>query len=85
VATSVGGIPEIVEDGVGGILVPPKDSAAVAEGLLTLLRDEGRRRTMGDAARERVRERFDMVAIAASIQDRYMAMLAASDSAGRGG
>lgn len=85
VGSAVEGVPEVVEDGVGGILVPPKDSAAVAEGLLTLLRDEGCRRTMGDAARERVRERFDMAAIAASIQDRYVAMLAASDGAGRDG
>jgi glycosyltransferase involved in cell wall biosynthesis len=75
VATSVGGIPEVVEDGVGGILVPPRDPAALADALLTLLRDSERRRSMGYAARERVERKFDIRVITEKIQDLYVSML----------
>jgi glycosyltransferase involved in cell wall biosynthesis len=78
VGTSVGGIPEVVEDGVGGILVPPRDPPALADALLTLLRDPERRRSMGDAARERVERKFDIRVIAGKIQDLYVSMLAAA-------
>lgn len=80
VATSVGGIPEIVEDGVGGILVPPQDSGALGEALLALLRDPERRRSMGQAALERVERKFDIDVVAGQIQELYLSMLA---SAGR--
>jgi glycosyltransferase involved in cell wall biosynthesis len=39
VATRVGGNPEIVEDGVSGLLVPPKDPATLADAMITLLRN----------------------------------------------
>jgi glycosyltransferase involved in cell wall biosynthesis len=54
VVTDVGGNREIVVDGVTGYLVPPKQPAAFAEKLLSLLRDPERRKAMGTAARERV-------------------------------
>ena len=56
VATRTGGIPEIVEDGVTGLLVPPRDAPALARAIVRLLTDETRRHTMGGAgcrARER--------------------------------
>ena len=55
VATRVGGIPEIVENGVTGLLVPRRDPAALAEAILTLADQPALRRAMGDRARERVR------------------------------
>jgi len=82
VGSAIEGVPEVVEDGVGGILVPPRDAAAVASGVLTLLRDAAGRETMGSSARERVQQRFDMTAITATIQDRYLAMLQTSAGAG---
>jgi glycosyltransferase involved in cell wall biosynthesis len=58
VATSVGGIPEIVEDGVTGILVPPGDPAALAEAVGTLLSDPERARALGLAGQARVEREF---------------------------
>ena len=58
VATSAGGIPEIVEDGVTGLLVPPRDAAALADAIVRMLRDAPLRKRMGEAGLSRVRERF---------------------------
>ena len=54
VASSVGGIPEIVADGVTGLLVPPGDEAALARALRRLVKDVPLRRQMGAAARRNV-------------------------------
>ena len=58
VATRAGGIPEIVEDDVNGLLVAPRDHAAMANAIVALLKDDGRRRRMGDAGFARVNEQF---------------------------
>lgn len=58
VATAAGGIPEAVEDGVTGRLVPPRDPPALAEALASLLLDAGRRAAMGQAGRRRFEARF---------------------------
>jgi glycosyltransferase involved in cell wall biosynthesis len=58
VATRVGGIPEIVDDGVDGLLVPPADSRALAEAITGLLNDPERRRRLSGAGREKVIRRF---------------------------
>ncbi len=53
IASRVGGLPEVVRHGVDGYLEPVGDVAAMAEDALRLLRDEGLRLRMGEAARER--------------------------------
>ena len=58
VATRVGGIPEVVEDGVSGLLVPPGDAAGLARAVEALIADPTRRAAMGAAARRRATERF---------------------------
>jgi glycosyltransferase involved in cell wall biosynthesis len=58
VATRAGGLPEVVEDGVTGLLVPPGDTHALAEAIGRLLRDPDLRRRLGEAGRERVLARF---------------------------
>jgi glycosyltransferase involved in cell wall biosynthesis len=54
VATRVGGVPDLVEDGVSGVLVPPADPAALSGAITALLSDAGRREALGQAGRKRV-------------------------------
>jgi len=58
VATAAGGIPEAVDDGVTGRLVPVRDAAALAGALVKTLADPARARAMGEAGRRRFEERF---------------------------
>lgn len=58
VASDVGGLPDIVEPGVTGLLVPVGDTAALADAIAALLGSAQTRAAMGRAAVERVRERF---------------------------
>lgn len=62
VATSVGGTPEVVADGVNGYLVPPGKPAVWALLLTELLRDAGLRQRMRQAGRQRIAERFTFAA-----------------------
>jgi glycosyltransferase involved in cell wall biosynthesis/GT2 family glycosyltransferase len=68
VASNVGGIPEIIQDGVTGILVPPKDEKALADGLIKILNDGTLSRQMGIAGRKRAEELFGINAQAAEIE-----------------
>lgn len=58
VATNVGGVPDLIEDGVSGLLVPPKNPHALADAIAVLLRDPSRRRALGAHAARRVQERY---------------------------
>jgi glycosyltransferase involved in cell wall biosynthesis len=58
VATRTGGIPEVVDDGVTGLLVPPRDPHALARAIVTLLSDADLRQRFGQAGLQRVRQRF---------------------------
>jgi glycosyltransferase involved in cell wall biosynthesis len=62
VATSLSGIPELIEDGTTGLLVPPADPAALARAIERLIRDPGRRAALGAAGEARVRRDFAMPA-----------------------
>lgn len=58
VGTLVGAVPELIEHGVTGLLVPPGDELALARSLASLLEDKARARAMGVAGREKVEARF---------------------------
>jgi glycosyltransferase involved in cell wall biosynthesis len=63
VATTVGAVPELIEDGVHGLLVPPGDPAALATAILRLLREPGLATSLATAARQRVHERYSRAAM----------------------
>jgi starch synthase len=65
VASRVGGIPEVVDGGVTGLLVPPDDPASLADALNALLRDPGRAEAFGLAGRERAVTSFSWDSVAA--------------------
>lgn len=60
VATAVGGNPEIIQEGVNGLLVPPASPPDLAAAILRLYRDDGLARQLGQAGRQRVEELFDV-------------------------
>jgi glycosyltransferase involved in cell wall biosynthesis len=63
VATAVGGLLDLVVDGETGLLVPPRDPAALRAALEQALGDADLRRRLGAAARERIRHRFSWDAV----------------------
>jgi glycosyltransferase involved in cell wall biosynthesis len=71
VGTMTGGIPELVEDGVTGMLVPPGDSRALALAIATLLGQPDLAARLGVAGRERVR-RFQASTVVAEIEELYL-------------
>jgi glycosyltransferase involved in cell wall biosynthesis len=75
VATRVQSIPEAVEDGTTGLLVPPEDVGALANAIAELLRDDSRREEMGREARARALQRFTSGAMARSYEALYRRLL----------
>jgi glycosyltransferase involved in cell wall biosynthesis len=75
VATNVGGIPELVQDGVHGLLVPPRDPAALAAAINRLLDDRELASRLGEAARARQRSEFDLSVVVGRLEDIYVKLL----------
>lgn len=71
VATAVGGVPDVIEDGANGVLVPPGDMAAFASQLRRLLEEPARRQALGARARIDVLRRFDVARTAAQYTALY--------------
>ncbi len=71
VAANVGGIPDIVIDGSTGVLVRPRDSRALGAELLTLARDDERRKAMGEMARATVVPAYGIERMVEQIEDVY--------------
>ena len=69
VCSAVGGIPEVINEGETGYLVPPKDPPQLAARLVRLLRDPQTARRMGGAARARVEAEFDLDRSVAAAQE----------------
>jgi glycosyltransferase involved in cell wall biosynthesis len=75
-ATTGGALPEVVgTDGTTGLLVPPGDPSALADGLLRLLDDDRLRARLGAAGRKRVLERFTWRATAVGTAEQYQELL----------
>jgi glycosyltransferase involved in cell wall biosynthesis len=74
VATDVGGIPEVLSDGIDGVLVPPAAPDRLADEMTALLRDEPRRARLGREARRRA-DAFDLRRAAERIEVLYQQVL----------
>lgn len=75
VATCVGGNPELMEDGVTGYLVPPRNPEAWARRVVELLESPSLRERMSSAARARVEERFALEAVTSRYREVYEELL----------
>ena len=82
VATRISGIPELVEDGENGFLVPPRDPEALADALARLASNPELRRRMGRAARAKVLQEFDLEANAARLAAMIRAVPGSSNGNG---
>lgn len=71
VASRLSGIPELVEDEVSGLLTPPGDAAALAGALERLWREPALRQRLGRAARQRIRDEFDLHRNARRLAQRF--------------
>jgi glycosyltransferase involved in cell wall biosynthesis len=71
VATDLPVLREVVDDGVHAVLVPAQDPAALADAVAALLRDDERRRAMGEAGRQRFDERHSLERVTAEMAELY--------------
>lgn len=71
VATSVGGVPEIIEDEINGLLVPAKNPAALSKAICRLIEDVELRKRLGEAARDSVVEKFGLVNVVRNLEQLY--------------
>jgi len=76
VCSRIGGVPEVVEDGVQGYLVPPRDVKTMAARALDILASPERRAQMGRAARKRAQDKYCATRIIPQYEDLYQRVLA---------
>jgi lipopolysaccharide/colanic/teichoic acid biosynthesis glycosyltransferase/glycosyltransferase involved in cell wall biosynthesis len=76
VATRVGGLPDLIEDGETGHLVPSEDAPALAAAILRVLREPDTARRLAEAARAQVRERFRAERLIGDMERLYSELLA---------
>ena len=80
VAANAGACPEIIQDGVSGLLVPPGDADALAQAVVDLLRSPDRLHTMGVVARHQVETRFSIDEHVRRVQQVYRELLPSDQS-----
>ena len=85
VATRVGGVPDLLDDGVHGLLVRPGDADGLETAIAELLADPARRARMGELARERQQAEFDLDAMVGHVQELYEQLFARTARARREG
>ncbi len=75
IATNAGGIPEIIQDGINGILVPVGDTDGISEAIVKIVRDRNLARRLGLAGRDTVKEKFTIEKNVQKVQDIYEELL----------
>ena len=76
IASRIGGLPELIEDGLSGLLVPPGDAASLAAAIARLATEPGLRARLGSAGRERVRAEFDVRQTVERLEARLLSIAA---------
>lgn len=74
VATDIGGIPEVIQDGETGLLVRPGDSAALAKAIVELIDNPDRAKAMGKKGRRRFEQKFTRKTMLSKIEDLYLGL-----------
>lgn len=75
VATRVGGIPELIDSGENGLLVPSRDAEALAQGILSLIADRSRTVEMGAQGREKIKKNFNQERMVDQYEALYLSLL----------
>ena len=76
VATRVGGIPEVIEEGDGGLLVNSRNPRQLADAIMKLGRDQSLRKKMGEAGLEKVQKQYSRETICTQYEKLYTKLLA---------
>ena len=80
IATTTGSIPDVVRNGITGLLVPPRDSQAISASVETLLNDAGLRRTLGHNASRFVADSYSLESMLNCLEGVYQQVLAQNAS-----
>ncbi|MFQ5658141.1 MAG: GT4 family glycosyltransferase PelF [Candidatus Methylomirabilales bacterium] len=83
VATSVGGVPDLVMPGTTGFLIPPEDPQELSEAILNILRDSTRARQMSAAARRHVYPRYDAGSLLTATEKLYEELVTSLQEGGK--
>ena len=75
VSTDVGGLPELIDNGVDGLLIKPRDPSAMAEKIILLVKDKKLRNRLGRSARKKVEKSFSWTRIAGRTDEVYKKVL----------
>jgi glycosyltransferase involved in cell wall biosynthesis len=75
VASNIGGMPEIVDDGVVGYLVPPRDSRALADKILKVIKDPEKARAMGEEGYKKIISNFSIENKIEELERLYVSLL----------
>ncbi len=76
IGTNVGGVPEVVNNGITGILVEPEKPAALAGAIIALLKDKEKMRIMGDEGRRIVEKKYNVDVMATNLFNFYNSLMA---------
>jgi glycosyltransferase involved in cell wall biosynthesis len=75
IGTAVGGILEIIEDGVNGYLVEPRNPQQIADRIIYLIKNEALRNRMGDRGKQMVKDRFDIRDMVKAVENIYISVI----------
>ena len=81
IGCGVGGVPEVIKDGITGILIPPEDIKGLAYAIISILEDKGRAQVMGRAARKYVEDYFTSNIMAQNTLQAYSQCLKVKNNA----